>query len=219
MENANIMLESNNNNSFYQQITFLMQKDIAELELFIDACSEMGALAVSVEDAMANTKEETPIYGEPNCETSVLWTKSKVMVLLDEDTVIEEFVQNLQQFTQEEIPNYSVENIQNTDWVTLTQSQFDPIPIGEKIIIVPSWHLENIIQKENKKIINLDPGLAFGTGSHATTNLCLQWLEQNIQEDKNIHMLDYGCGSGILAICAAKLGNWYRYRPSSRTSS
>jgi ribosomal protein L11 methyltransferase len=98
-------------------------------------------------------------------------------------------------------PHYSTELLQDRDWVRLTQSQFDPIRISARLWIVPSWH-----EFPDPDAINLelDPGLAFGTGSHPTTRLCLQWLDSNVRGGESI--LDYGCGSGILAIAAKKLG-------------
>jgi len=96
--------------------------------------------------------------------------------------------------------------IAEQDWVRLTQSQFEPIPIGERLLITPSWHAEAAQSPANRGRlrIELDPGLAFGTGSHPTTRLCLEWLEQNLRGGESV--IDYGCGSGILAIAAARLG-------------
>jgi ribosomal protein L11 methyltransferase len=100
-----------------------------------------------------------------------------------------------------ELPAWTVENVDDQDWVRLTQSQFDPIPISPRLWIVPTWHDTPDSQALN---IRLDPGLAFGTGSHPTTRLCLRWLDENIKGGESV--LDYGCGSGILAIAAARLG-------------
>ena len=100
-----------------------------------------------------------------------------------------------------DIPGYSLREVPQEDWVRLTQSQFDPIHIGEKIWIVPSWHEA---PDESGISLELDPGLAFGTGSHPTTRLCLEWLEKHLVSGSTV--LDYGCGSGILAIAASKLG-------------
>eukprot|EP00825_Cyclidium_porcatum_P041617 TRINITY_DN5497_c0_g1_i5.p1 TRINITY_DN5497_c0_g1~~TRINITY_DN5497_c0_g1_i5.p1 ORF type:complete len:234 (-),score=21.74 TRINITY_DN5497_c0_g1_i5:337-1038(-) len=99
------------------------------------------------------------------------------------------------------IPAYSVETVAEQNWVQLTQSQFDPIRVSERLWIVPSWH-----ETPDPAAVNLilDPGMAFGTGSHPTTRLCLEWLERNVS--KACTVLDYGCGSGILAIAAARLG-------------
>ncbi|MDO9636895.1 MAG: 50S ribosomal protein L11 methyltransferase, partial [Thiobacillus sp.] len=96
--------------------------------------------------------------------------------------------------------DYTVETVEEQDWVRLTQSQFDPIPISPRQWIVPTWH-----DAPDSRAINLkhDPGLAFGTGSHPTTRLCLRWLDTHLQGGETL--LDYGCGSGILAIAAARL--------------
>jgi ribosomal protein L11 methyltransferase len=99
------------------------------------------------------------------------------------------------------IADYAVEPVAEQNWVQLTQSQFDPIRVSERLWIVPSWH-----ETPDPSAINLilDPGMAFGTGSHPTTRLCLEWLERNVSP--GCSLLDYGCGSGILAIAGARLG-------------
>jgi ribosomal protein L11 methyltransferase len=98
-------------------------------------------------------------------------------------------------------PTFSTREVEEQDWVRLTQSQFDPIPIGERIWVVPSWH---DAPDPDALVLELDPGLAFGTGSHPTTRLCMEWLEQSVAPNQSV--LDYGCGSGILAILAKKCG-------------
>jgi ribosomal protein L11 methyltransferase len=100
-----------------------------------------------------------------------------------------------------EVPPHTIQEVADQDWVRLTQSQFDPIRISERLWIVPSWHEP---PDPNAVAIRLDPGLAFGTGSHPTTRLCLQWLDAHIKGGESV--LDYGCGSGILAVAAAKFG-------------
>jgi ribosomal protein L11 methyltransferase len=99
------------------------------------------------------------------------------------------------------LPVYRIKKVEDQDWVRLTQSQFGPIKISSKLWIVPSWHQ---IPDPAATNLMLDPGLAFGTGSHPTTELCLAWLDENLQGGEQV--LDYGCGSGILAIAALKLG-------------
>jgi ribosomal protein L11 methyltransferase len=98
-------------------------------------------------------------------------------------------------------PSFSVREVEEQDWVRLTQAQFDPISIGQRIWVVPSWH---DAPDPDALVLELDPGLAFGTGSHPTTRLCMEWLEQNVKPGQSL--LDYGCGSGILAILAKKCG-------------
>jgi ribosomal protein L11 methyltransferase len=100
-----------------------------------------------------------------------------------------------------EVPAHALEDVPEADWVRSSQAQFEPIRVSERLWIVPSWHAPPDPAAIN---IALDPGLAFGTGSHPTTRLCLRWLERNVRPDALV--LDYGCGSGILAIAAMKLG-------------
>jgi ribosomal protein L11 methyltransferase len=98
-------------------------------------------------------------------------------------------------------PSHRIEVLADNDWVRLKQSQLDPITISPRLWIVTTWHKTSLTSAIN---IALDPGLAFGTGSHPTTRLCLRWLDANLQGGESV--LDYGCGSGILAIAAMKLG-------------
>ncbi len=198
-------------NNTYTQLIFEANFSDAELlENFVDFCAECGALSVSIEDALADTPDEKPVYGEPGYEVDLGWNLSKVSVLLDNSLEKEKFLQDLKNLADlETLPAYTAEQIDDQDWVRITQNQFDPIPIGNKLVIMPSWHIQESLDNNafpQRKVISLDPGLAFGTGSHPTTNLCLQWIEQNIAHNDDIHVLDYGCGSGILAIAAAKMG-------------
>ncbi len=170
---------------------------------FSDALLEAGALSITVEDADEGTSREKPLFDEPGADSSeYAWERSRVIALLPADTDIEKLLKqaaNACDLTA--IPPYSLREVPEEDWVRLTQSQFDPIHIGDTIWIVPSWHES---PSENGIILELDPGLAFGTGSHPTTRLCLEWLEKNTRPDHTV--LDYGCGSGILSIAAVKLG-------------
>jgi ribosomal protein L11 methyltransferase len=99
------------------------------------------------------------------------------------------------------IPSFECRQVADADWVRLTQSQFDPIRVSQRLWIVPTWH---VAPDPAAIVIRLDPGLAFGTGSHPTTRLCLRWLDSTPLA--GLSVLDYGCGSGILAIAAARLG-------------
>lgn len=182
-------------------------------EQLSDALLDVGALSVSVEDADLNTEDEMPLYGEPGMLPEVnAWRNNKVIALLPTDTSIEQLFENMRIAGYGEYLTFEwVERqIPDNDWVSLTQSQFEPIQIGKKVWIVPSWHRENPDIPEfhrddtNYIKIELDPGLAFGTGSHPTTHLCADWLQQNLQPGQSV--LDYGCGSGILSIIAKKLG-------------
>lgn len=182
-----------------------------EAEHVSDVLLELGVLSVSVEDADENTDQEQALYGEPGLEPEVLaWRRNRVVALLPEGLDAAEVVLELKEQVVIDLDNndWIEREVPDTDWVRLTQSQFGPIEVGEKILIVPSWHADDDISKQaqadHKVCIQLDPGLAFGTGSHATTHLCLEWLAEHLQAGQSV--LDYGCGSGILAIAAKKLG-------------
>jgi ribosomal protein L11 methyltransferase len=166
-----------------------------------DALMELGALSTSIEDAHAETLAEQAIFGEPGDPPPGIWQQNIVTAMLDESADITQLLQALQDETQIPQFSYVTETIEEQDWVRATQAQFDPIHITDNLWIVPTWHTS-----PNEEAINiiLDPGLAFGTGSHPTTHLCLEWLTQ--QADLG-DVLDYGCGSGILAIAAKKLGS------------
>lgn len=188
----------------------------SEAEALSDWLLECGALSVSVEDADFNTESEKPLFGEPGTEPEVqAWARNYVIALLPDDVVAEEILQSLASLSGKDYSAVaSVREVANEDWVRLTQSQFDPIHIAEHIWVVPSWHKENpevIAANQDKEniFIELDPGLAFGTGSHPTTHLCAEWLATHfsqLSQPQNVKVLDYGHGSGILAIIAKKLG-------------
>ena len=170
-------------------------------DLISDALMLQGALSAIIEDANADTLDEQPIFGEPGDPPPGIWQQNLVSALFDEGVDIAQVMGELQQKTKLSHLQYATEIIQEQDWVRATQSQFDPIKITDKLWIVPTWH-----SAPNADAINivLDPGLAFGTGSHPTTHLCLAWLTNTIKP--NVTVLDYGCGSGILAIAAKNLG-------------
>jgi len=176
--------------------------DAAHAEALSDALLALGALSVGVEDADAGTERETPQFGEPGSTPAPLWNRSRVLALFEKSADIPLVVAAAAgEAGLDATPPYDVIEVAEQDWVRLTQSQFEPIRINERLWIVPSWH-----EAPDPKAINLelDPGLAFGTGSHPTTRLCLEWLCSHVQAGASV--LDYGCGSGILAIAAAKLG-------------
>lgn len=168
-----------------------------------DALLDLGALSVTVEDADEGTPQEKPLFDEPGADSDdFAWDNSRIIALLSPNTDAKALVKKIKHQCEINIDlPYTTRIVPNEDWVRLTQSQFDPILIGQSIWIVPSWH-----DAKDKQgiILELDPGLAFGTGSHPTTRLCLEWLEQNLKDKQSV--LDYGCGSGILAIAAQKLG-------------
>lgn len=173
----------------------------ANAESLSEALMELGALSASIEDANAETPDEQPIFGEPGDPPPGIWRQNVVSALFDEAVDIQEIIEALEAATATSGLKFSTQIIAEQDWVRATQSQFDPIRIRDDLWIVPSWHAAPNPQGLN---IVLDPGLAFGTGSHPTTHLCLSWLADTIQGGENV--LDYGCGSGILAIAAKMLG-------------
>ena len=170
-------------------------------DLISDTLMELGALSAIIEDANAETIDEQPIFGEPGDPPPGIWQQNLISALFDEGTNIAAIMAELKQQTKQSTLHYTTEVIEEQDWVRATQSQFDPIKITDSLWIVPTWH-----SAPNQDAINiiLDPGLAFGTGSHPTTHLCLAWLTQVVKPGTTV--LDYGCGSGILAIAAKKIG-------------
>ena len=179
--------------------------DIAQhhAEALSDALMEAGALSVSVEDADEGTDREKPLFGEPGMEPKeAAWEHSRVVALTDVDAdqgaIVAEAANAI---GMSAAPAFTVRAVSDQDWVRLTQSQFAPIHIGANIWVVPSWHEA---PDPDAIILELDPGLAFGTGSHPTTRLCMEWLEAHPAPGKTV--LDYGCGSGILAMVAKKMG-------------
>ncbi len=192
----------------YRELIFTVPAEIAEP--LGDVLLEIGALSVTVEDDAAGGYDENPLYGEPGLSPEVqAWDRSSVTALFNpeiDDSDAANFIPELLASLHDagfNLPPPQEKIVQEQDWVRLTQSQFAPIQIGERIWVVPSWH--EAPTDPNAICLAVDPGLAFGTGSHPTTHLCLLWLEQNTQL-QNQSLLDYGCGSGILAIAAAKLG-------------
>ncbi|MBK7415910.1 MAG: 50S ribosomal protein L11 methyltransferase [Dechloromonas sp.] len=184
----------------WQNVSFLT--DASHAEPLCDALLEAGALSASIEDADAGTPDEQPQFGEPGSVNSPGWTHSKVLALFEPDADVAMMLAVAAlEVGLSKAPSFSIDEIEEQNWVQLTQSQFDPIRISERLWIVPSWH-----QIPDPAAVNLilDPGMAFGTGSHPTTRLCLEWLEGKVSAQCSL--LDYGCGSGILAIAAARLG-------------
>lgn len=183
----------------YQQITIAVNDHLAER--LADALMEHGALSAAIEDAYAGTENEQAIFGEPGMPAEQIWQQSKVIALFGEHDEAAAVVKAAAQECGLKDLSYESETLEDQDWVRLTQSQFDPIQISERLWITPSWHKAPAGNAVN---LQLDPGLAFGTGSHPTTRLCLKWLDTQLKGGESV--LDYGCGSGILTIAALKLG-------------
>jgi ribosomal protein L11 methyltransferase len=178
----------------------------ADAERWADALLEAGALAVDAADANAGTADETAHFGEPGSEVArgfavASWPVTRLTALFDADADIAGTLKRLGEDIGSPLPRHTIDLVPETDWVRKTQAQFTPTQASERVWIVPSW-CEPVAA--NAINLRIDPGLAFGTGSHATTRMCLRWLDTHLARGADV--LDYGCGSGILAIAAAKLG-------------
>jgi ribosomal protein L11 methyltransferase len=174
-----------------------------QVELISDALMALDALSVSVEDADAHTDQEQALFGEPNMPAPAAgWLRSHLIALFADEALARDAAKllALQPFF-ENSTLLNINSVPEQDWVRLTQSQFEPVPITPSFWVVPSWHEP---PAGAQWVLRLDPGLAFGTGTHPTTRMCLKWIAQH--PPKGQRVLDYGCGSGILAIGAAMLG-------------
>lgn len=194
----------------WREIRFAVGRDQAQR--LSDALLDAGALSVTLEDAEGKAFDENEasfdeasngelLSGEPGAEAR-LWTNCMLCALFDAN--VDAKASTAAVLAQHNITlpeTYHQREVAEQDWVRATQTQFQPIMLTPRIWVVPSWH-----EVPDPRAINLriDPGLAFGTGSHATTRLCAQWLDRHLHAGCSV--LDYGCGSGILAIIAAKLG-------------
>jgi ribosomal protein L11 methyltransferase len=188
-------------------LSLTVNADAAYAESLSEALLELGALSVDMHDADADTPQENAIFGEPGEPSASLWLHNSVTALFSADAnVAAILLQASKAAGLPQSPSHQIATLQDNDWVRLTQSQFDPIRISQRLWIVPTWHTPVDTAAIN---IVLDPGLAFGTGSHPTTRLCLRWLDEHIHGGESV--LDYGCGSGILAIAAMKLGAGHAY--------
>jgi ribosomal protein L11 methyltransferase len=182
-------------------INLKIRASAAYANMMSDALIELGALSCSIEDSYLNSENEEALFGEPNITSNTIWQHNTVESLFDATVSIDTIINELKTITGLSHIDYTLDSVEEQNWVALTQSQFEPINILDRLWIVPSWH-----SLPNPDAINiiLDPGLAFGTGSHPTTHLCLEWLIKEV--NINDHVLDYGCGSGILSIAAKKCG-------------
>lgn len=174
-----------------------------QVELISDALMALDALSVSVEDADAHTEQEQALFGEPNMPAPAAgWLRSYLIALFADEALAQDAAKllSLQPFF-ENCALVGIHAVPEQDWVRLTQSQFEPVPITPSFWVVPSWHEP---PADAKWVMRLDPGLAFGTGTHPTTRMCLRWIAEHPPTGQRV--LDYGCGSGILAIGAAMLG-------------
>ena len=173
------------------------------VDVLSDALDALDALSVSVEDADAQTPAEQALFGEPGMPPPKDgWQRSRMVALFAKESAAKEAAVLLgaQDFF-EDCQLMGIQTVEDQDWVRLTQSQFAPVEVTSDFWIVPTWHEP---PEQARQIIRLDPGLAFGTGTHPTTRMCLRWVAQHGVQGQRV--LDYGCGSGILAIGAAKYG-------------
>jgi ribosomal protein L11 methyltransferase len=177
----------------YLEISFTTHKK--NIDLVSDFLTEQGALAITLHDA-----KDTPIF-EPTVNKTPFW-ESTLIIGLFQKTPPETFTQKLLEHNIT-LQNYSVKILENKNWIKETQAQFNAMKFGERLWICPSWDTPEPIDS-NAVLVQLDPGLAFGTGTHATTALCLKWLERHM--NANLNVMDYGCGSGILGVSAIQLG-------------
>ena len=182
----------------YQSLRF--DAAAAEAEAWSDALIAAGALSVELSDPHAGAQGEVPVYAEPGSDAG-LWPLSRVSALFDATTEPHAALRHAAEALALPLPAAEIVPIEEQDWVRATQAQFAPIRIADDLWIVPSWHDP---PGGGATVLRLDPGVAFGTGSHPTTRLCLQWLRETTRGGERV--LDYGCGSGILAIAAARLG-------------
>ena len=183
------------------ELSLLCPED--KVEIIGEALEALDALSVSVEDADAQTEAEQALFGEPGMPAPEQgWQRSRVLALFATEAATREASRLLQ--AQDFFAGcmlLGVSPVPDQDWVRLTQSQFAPVEITPQFWIVPTWHQPPV---QARQVIRLDPGLAFGTGTHPTTRMCLRWIARHPPLHRRV--LDYGCGSGILAIGAARFG-------------
>jgi ribosomal protein L11 methyltransferase len=179
---------------------------VAQVEVLSEALEALDALSVSVEDADAQTPAEQALFGEPGMPPPKAgWERSRIVSLFENEVLARDAAGLLSaQDFFEGCQVVAIQTVPEQDWVRLTQSQFEPVEITSTFWIVPTWHEP---PAQATQVIRLDPGLAFGTGTHPTTRMCLRWIAAQGAAGKALgRVLDYGCGSGILAIGAAKFG-------------
>ena len=173
--------------------------DTTEADAWSDALLDCGALSVEVTDPFAGTEHEQARFGEPGAAIEP-WAIARIVALFDAECDVRAAVEAAGNAVGERVPDFTTRAVDDQDWVRATQRQFGPIAIGAGLHIVPTW----CDPPSEGTVIRLDPGLAFGTGAHPTTRMCLEWLLA--EPPTGATVLDYGCGSGVLAIAAAKLG-------------
>ena len=188
----------------WREVIFVVAQD--RVEAWSDALLECGAVSVQAEDADDGSPDEQALFGEPGEPAPAQgWLRTRLAAMIGDEVDAGRMLADAAALCGDAVPvSHSLRPVPELDWVRQTQAQFEPIPIGERLWITPSWHLPSGDSAGDRLPIVLDPGLAFGTGSHPTTRMCLEWLDANLAPGATV--LDYGCGSGILAIAAARLG-------------
>ena len=183
-------------------LSLTLEVEEAVAEAVSEALLECGAQSVSLEDADAGTTGEVARFAEPAWDAPRAWRRNRVCALLAPDTdVLKVVVEATRAAGLSSPPQFSVGRVEDEDWVRRSQSQFTPLAVSERLWIVPTWREA---PDPRALVVRLDPGMAFGTGTHPTTRLALRFLARVVHGGERV--LDYGCGSGILAIAAAKLG-------------
>lgn len=182
----------------YVALRFDADADAADA--WADALLDAGALSVDIADANAGTADEAPLYDEPGAPPAAHWPTSRLTALFSAAAALSRALAEMAAHG-DALPPHETFDVPEQDWVRATQAQFTPLRIADGLWIVPSW-----CDAVDPAAINLalDPGLAFGTGSHPSTRLCLRWLQRELHAGETV--LDFGCGSGILAIAAGRLG-------------
>ena len=169
-------------------------------------CDDLDALSASIEDADAGTEQEAPVFDEPGVESAAAWRRARVSALFaDEATDTAAAAALAESADETPLRIESIVAVGEEDWVRLTQSQFGPCRITPDFWVVPTW---SDVPPEARHVIRLDPGRAFGTGTHPTTRMCLRWIAEHgdTAAERWRRVLDYGCGSGVLAIAASRFG-------------
>ena len=210
----------------WTEVIFVVEQD--RVEAWSDALLECGAVSVQAEDADDGSPDEQALFGEPGEPAPAQgWLRTRLAAMIDDEVDPGRMLAGAAALCGDAVPaSHSLRPVPELDWVRQTQAQFEPIPVGKRLWITPSWHLPGggwtldarhatsaaddappiagIAEAGDRLPIVLDPGLAFGTGSHPTTRMCLEWLDAHLARGATV--IDYGCGSGILAIAAARLG-------------
>lgn len=193
----------------WREVSWLVERDRADA--WSDAALAAGAISVTAEDADADSPDEQALFGEPGAPGPAYgWRRTRLAALVERDRDGTDLLAQTARIVGCPVPDrFDERTIADQDWVRATQAQFSPIEIGERLLVTPSWHAGGPITSRGngareRITLVLDPGMAFGTGTHPTTRLCLGWLERHLPAGARV--IDYGCGSGILAIAAVQLG-------------